>query len=95
MKIIQVNKKIHIMNIYFKKGEIMKNSDAVVRISNSVRRLLKSKSAEVDIAMSDLANIFILEGLTLKNDHIQTLLEIQENHAVLEENEDDVEHHLL
>lgn len=56
------------------------NNDKVVRINEHIRKALRLRSAEVDVTMSDLANLFILEGLNLRNDHLQKLLAVQDNH---------------
>lgn len=71
----------------------MNENVAVVRISNHVRKMLKIRSASINVPMTDLANMFILEGLALKNDHIQLLLANQENQPLPGADEDDEEHH--
>lgn len=71
----------------------MNQNLAVVRISRHVRKMLKIRSASINVPMVDLANLFILEGLALKNDHIQLLLATQESQPIPEVDEDDEEHH--
>lgn len=71
------------------------NSSAVVRIHPELRRLLKIKAASINAPMSDLANLFIHEGLALKTDHIQMLLATQEIPHEQEVDEGDVENRLF
>ena len=61
-----------------------------VRVSENLRRALKQRSAAVNVSMVELVNLFIIEGLSLRNDHIQKLLAIQESHELQEEHEVDV-----
>lgn len=72
----------------------MNNNLSVVRISNNVKKELKFRSALVDIPMVELANLFIIEGLKLRNDHLQLLLQHHENLERLKKDANDEGIHL-